>query len=417
MPLKRPASFFLLGILLSSSGMGCAAIDALVSSPRHGQQASPPAERLTAIARVFENQGNLAKAESMYRMAIRQDPSNDFARERVDYIASLGNNRTFRARPVQEAIAVADSIEVRTRTSEVSRPNAATLAADAKQRLTTGSGPLRTTQPEPTALASAGTATIRVAPIPPVTPAVTRVSASVPHGQPATVTQPLATAPAGTAHYSIQPDSAPAATSTLSAPPESVSLDEISEWMDSPAHYSAELMTALQRGEDAGVQALAAALLADCPAENEQVNDVLKAACDSSDSLVRATARDSLIRRGSIDRAGIRDLMTLLTDNDAEIRSQAAASLRNCVGSRWTADCVSGLGELLRDLNPSVRAMAAATLGDFTEGGDSIGEARQLLLDARASEGNENVLTAIETSLQRGGSHAASPSGGLRPVW
>ena len=424
MPLKRPAFCFLLGLLLSASGTGCAVMEALVTTPGSGQNASPPAERLTAIARVFENQGDLTQAESMYRMAIRQDPGNQFARERVEYIASLGNTRSFGAQPVQDAIAVADSIEVR-RAQPQQRPNAAALAASAKERLTSDGGPLQTQAP-------AGFATVSVAAPSPVThhvqprpvaetpiavsPSVTRVSASLPYGESAMVTQPVATMETNTLR-----DSAPAARVTLSGQPVSVTLDEVAEWMDSPADYTSELVRAVEAGEDAGVQALAAALLADCPTNDRQVDQALQAACSSSDSLVRATARDSLIRRGSLDLAGVQDLMSLLSDNDAEIRSQAAASLRNCVGTKWSSHCVSGLGELLQDLNPSVRAMAAATLGDFIEAADTAQEARRLLQDIRQSEDDENVLNAIDTSLDRSeiaGSVSGGESGGqpLPPV-
>lgn len=91
--LVRPASYFFLGTLLCISGIGCAAMDAVVSHRKATQSASPSAERLTAIARVFERQGHLDKADATYRMALRKDSTNKFARDRISYIAGLGKSK------------------------------------------------------------------------------------------------------------------------------------------------------------------------------------------------------------------------------------------------------------------------------------------------------------------------------------
>ncbi|MCA9049753.1 MAG: tetratricopeptide repeat protein, partial [Planctomycetaceae bacterium] len=97
---------------LSLTAPGCAVMDALVSSPAgHGAADNSP-ERLTAIGRVFENQGRLAHAESMYRRALKSDPKNTVARERMEFIASLRNERHYNSssESTERAVAMADSV-------------------------------------------------------------------------------------------------------------------------------------------------------------------------------------------------------------------------------------------------------------------------------------------------------------------
>ncbi|MCP4513243.1 MAG: hypothetical protein GY826_43360, partial [Fuerstiella sp.] len=65
---KRSVQVFLLGSGLSMFGVGCAVVDAVVSSPpgnNAAKSASP--QRLAAIGRMFENQGRLGHAQVMYR--------------------------------------------------------------------------------------------------------------------------------------------------------------------------------------------------------------------------------------------------------------------------------------------------------------------------------------------------------------
>ncbi|MFN9717295.1 MAG: hypothetical protein ACK58L_01290, partial [Planctomycetota bacterium] len=63
MKIRQPL-VLLLGGLLSSSSVGCATINAIVSEHRASAgEKNVSAERMMAIGRVFENQGRLDQAE------------------------------------------------------------------------------------------------------------------------------------------------------------------------------------------------------------------------------------------------------------------------------------------------------------------------------------------------------------------
>ena len=110
---KRLVHAFLLGTGMSVVGVGCAAVDALVSSPAGRCASSSSPERLIAVGRVFENQGRMSQAQAMYRQALKSDPGNSIARERMEFIASISSGRTFSPSELRskEAIAVADSLQ------------------------------------------------------------------------------------------------------------------------------------------------------------------------------------------------------------------------------------------------------------------------------------------------------------------
>ena len=187
--------------------------------------------------------------------------------------------------------------------------------------------------------------------------------------------------------------------------PESVSLDQVADWMANPVENRDNLVRGLEHGEDTGVKALAATMLAECPVADEEVNAALIAAFNNDSELLRLAAGDALIQRGAITDYCVDELIALLASPDAEIRIQAAASLRNCASSEWSARCVHGLAQMLDQSNADVVVVAAATLGDF--GADAqayVTELEKLAAgeEARIVEASANALKRINSSLNQG---------------
>ncbi|MEZ6121841.1 MAG: tetratricopeptide repeat protein [Planctomycetaceae bacterium] len=422
---KRFAHAFLLGSGVSLASVGCSAVDALVSSPAgySAQQGSP--ERLVAIGRVFENQGRLAQAEELYRKSLKQDPNNALARERLAAIESGRLPRRFDGtlKETQSALALADGLNSgrRLQKSQIERA-AETTASDAAATLK---------HEHDAVLASLTPATARAQ--------KTSVSSSetqVSHTAAGSAAEEVVAQAAVLIDSFAQPNAdgheqqdddwsisvvplevpetrlsfAPARSETAEVPEafaseggwkassRVVTLEEVLEWSDVPGDHVDELTLALTNGADDGVKSLAAALLAEAPTENQDIDACLLAACDGGSSLLRVTARDTLIQRGQMTEETVCDLLTLLTDSNADIQGQAAAALRYFVDTEWSERCVSGLGTLLTSDDPGVVAIAAATLGDF---GHAAVSERSRLMQLVGSEENDLVLEAASLALLR----------------
>ena len=148
--------------------------------------------------------------------------------------------------------------------------------------------------------------------------------------------------------------------------------------------------------------------------DDVKINQALQNATVAGADLLKVTALEALIQRGAITNEGINLLLTILADGDADIRSQAASSLRNCADSEWTQQCVQGLSELLSDQDSSVVAMAASTLGDF---GSHAATVRVDLQRLAVEQTDPHVLEAVSVALQRIlNSHPRESAVALPPV-
>ena len=193
-----------------------------------------------------------------------------------------------------------------------------------------------------------------------------------------------------------------------------VSVEQMAIWIELPENYSDEFFTALQYGENDGVKALAAMMLTEVSPDDVKINQALQNATVAGADLLKVTALEALIQRGAITNEGINLLLTILADGDADIRSQAASSLRNCADSEWTQQCVQGLSELLSDQDSSVVAMAASTLGDF---GSHAATVRVDLQRLAVEQTDPHVLEAVSVALQRIlNSHPRESAVALPPV-
>ena len=85
----RQPLVLLLGSVMSASSIGCSAVTAIISDSRPVNRANrSDADRLTAIGRVFENQGRYDQAEVMYRKALRNRPQDFQIRNQLQQIAA-----------------------------------------------------------------------------------------------------------------------------------------------------------------------------------------------------------------------------------------------------------------------------------------------------------------------------------------
>lgn len=433
---KRLAHAFLLGTGFCVFGAGCSTINALVSSEAGSGAGRNSPERIAAIGRVFENQGRYAQAQAMYRRTLKSQPGNQFARERLQYLASrtAGQGANDVQQRTSTAVAVADSVRTR-RPSSQSQP---ARPKDAAVR--------RRPEPDTESIPQLNSATVADLASDIVDKATTLDQAvqsadavvdavegsqllveTTSEGSDSDVAVPLLSAVADFPAKKEADDSAsdegieivartgdrpkqsrnielvdltvesgdskaaelesavtedlddrdvvtPVAFSAIESGSDSsgwktterqVTLNEVILWLETPSEFEKELLTALRHGKDAGVKSLAASALADC--NGESVNDELRAASQNGADLVKVTALESLTSRGQLQRDDVTTLLSLISGDDTDVRTQAAGCLRYLATSEWCAECVEGLTGLLKDKDPAVVAMAATTLGDFGE--------------------------------------------------
>lgn len=468
---KRFAHAFLLGTGVCVLSAGCAAFNALVSSPAGSGADSNSPERLAAIGRVFENQGRYAQAQTMYRRTLKMQPNNSFVQQRLEYLASRTKSRKFNgaAQQTTEAVAAADRIQTRREPAQQPLPNRgqgvaknqfATMAAaastapqsvvtppvktvSAAKPVTETLNEVTLTETETPVIEKADDLVFADAPGPepqadesteaaePLLPAVDELEAvneestavfaeieaellrtadsresvaqesdpeetvsapELPVADVAEETDDFGQADFGVEFAALTDDTdseqatlefAPGRknedakseltqvafdgssddTSGWKATERQVTLAEVLSWLEQPADFETELISALRHGEDDGVKALAASALAECTAET--IEDELRSASSDESPLVRATVVESLMSRGCLQEQDVDTLLELMSSPDADIRAQAAGCLRFLAGGEWEKQCVAGLAGLLQDADAAVIAMAASTLGDF----------------------------------------------------
>lgn len=471
---KRTAQAFLLGAGLSIVGTGCSAVDALVSSPAGRGASSTSPERLVAIARVFESQGHLQRANVMYRQALKADPGNEFVKERMQFIAGVNSGRSFTpsakttsavasttpakpaTKPARERENTFEPAQIAPAPPEqetviaATEPNPFELSGDELTAALDNSSVMATLQPVESRIEPSPEIAIvstDSAPTPPADevaePLIQPTSSESDSSEQLSVVDvgwDLAAAdepadeiqivPAGTTETAAVVETAAVteatetAVSTISfaeedntaghiefasewraTRPETVSLDQVADWMANPVENRDNLVRGLEHGEDTGVKALAATMLAECPVADEEINAALIAAFSNDSELLRLAAGDALIQRGAITDYCVDELIALLASSEAEIRIQAAASLRNCASSEWSARCVHGLAQMLDQSNADVVVVAAATLGDFGSDAQAyVADLEKLAAgeDARIVEASANALKRINSSLNQG---------------
>lgn len=449
MRLKKSAYALLLGGGLSVLNIGCAAVDALVSSPAGYSAGSSSPQRVAAIGRVFENQGRYAQARSMYRQALRSDPSNSIASDRLEYLASA-QPATNRNTAMAEAIAVADTVAPRKglKTLKLPRP----LATDAADRpsdqnessiqmvrafdslgrvesasLTVGGEIEEASADQSVTLTKVGDIELDAAGSDQSSldsaGLVSFVSKKDEEEHWAdSVSEEIAVVSRQEAFESstlsdfVQVDEGKnrstefADTEALSEelrggnvgfwrPARTrTSLDEVLQWSEAPGQNSEELISAIEQGEDEGVRALSVALLGEITRPDAATITALKQAAITGVPLVKAAALDALVIQGESDSESLDGLLSLLAGDEPKIRTQAAATLLRMANTEWCDDAIDGLHRLLDDTNDQVVAVAATSLSEF---GVAAVPCRDRLTEIAATTSSDMVLEATSMALSR----------------
>ena len=384
----------LLGGLLSASGIGCSAITAVVSDSRpaahHGRDS---AGQMTAIARVFENQGRYSQAEMMYRKALKHKPNDPTIRTQLAQLAERQKGKSFEADPVKNAIAAADRATSAPSTGPNSAakaqspsPGPASVAASPKmtgELPSTGSAISRPAPKVPATIVSSTvhqSATVNAehlsvaAAAPnrnaPVKSASEHNSTSVAQQIDSGLISPISTA-AGLMHPAAgQVTTVSAVTESRTAELNSqiVTVEDILSVVDSPADHSDLLLRGLRYGDSLEAQCLAATLMGDCRPDDQAIRKSLETASHSAkDAYLRLAICDSRIQRNEHDASTAACLVSLVENGPLDIRIQACSALRHFSSTESQSLCVKTLETSLESDSPDLRAAAAVTLGDFEQ--------------------------------------------------
>ncbi len=477
MRLRKSTCALLLGGGLSVFNIGCAAVDAIVSSPAGHAARNGSPQRIAAIGRVFENQGRYAQARSMYRQALKNDPNNSVARDRLEYLATIqpaANRRT----ATEEAIAIADTLappKVQRSTASpqpfvvdsVNHNRASNQSAIQMVRAFESPSKVEAaslSEDRPFGKASSSHSmvadnTLEFAEHPEVVevqeteavqfvetdglPELTGLESSshlaahapetVEEGHWAdSVGEQIPIVSRQDALESVEPVEATATVETVEfavlqtektqeqsiefddtelvswdkvdnvgfwrPTRASVSLSDVLQWGEAPEQHSQQLITAINLGKDAGVQALSVALLGEIDMPDADTITALRQAANTSAPLVKAAALDALVIQGKNDSESLDGLVSLLAGDDPKIRTQAAATLRRMADTEWRDDAINSLHRLLDDENDEVVAVAATSLSDF---GAAAVPCRERLIQIAATTSNEMVLEATSVALSR----------------
>ena len=358
----------LLGGLLSASGIGCSAINAVVSEyrPAHRESRGGSADRIVAIGRVFENQGHYDKAEVMYRRALKQNPNDPAIRSQLQQLADRRNGRQFNADPVTKAIARADT---------VSTPGRTKLRSSIPENVSEAtSEPAAATKARFVAATASGDEGPQVE-----LAAVSSESPTIGHAD----------------SFGESPGTTVAVPDTPMT--DAVTAVEILAVIDESADHPDLLIRGLQFGDSPETRCIAATLLGDCAAEHVEVRDALAEAAGSThDDRLRLAIAASRIQRGEADDSTARSLIALLASDVDDTRIQAAAELRHFGGTETHDECVLALRQMLTTDTECVRAIAAVTLGDFPHiDAETSRQLRQLATEDESREVRDAASAAV----------------------
>lgn len=370
----------LLGSVLSASSLGCSAITAVVSDSRPAKRESRgEADRIVAIARVFENQGRYDKAEVMYRRAQRINPQDPSIKNQLQQLADRKKEKQFSPSGTTMAIATADVVSPPkpAATSLASRPVASTsgtasLDVQPSELIKTQSPgdqelPAVNTKPGPDQSA------VSIAAFTPdVDPAFQLISGSKQERSKEVVVAETAA---------------------------SITANQVMVALENPNAHIELLMNALRNSADNEAQTLAATLLGDCDPTNTKVRDALSQQHQQQCSPeLRLALCDSQVVRGEASLETAKCLTGLCSQADTETQIQSAALLRNFAGTEYESICTKALFELLSSKTPAVQATAAATFGDFN---NLDSKYLQRLQELAGPVSNANVREAAESALAR----------------
>lgn len=374
----------LLGGLLSASGIGCSAINAVVGDSRPAaRQGRDTAGQLAAIARVFENQGRYSQAEVMYRKALEQKPNDAAIKNQLHKIAELKKGKSFVAAPVTAVVAQADGA---TPAGSPGSAKSAVAPADSRKQALVGSG---TSVAKASGLISHSAATVVGSPWDSASSDV-RQDDALEASSPINSTQSAAghqrvadsvefeielmspvTTAAGVVNSNAGHVENVSAETICQSPvlnTQTVTVEEILAVVETAADNSDLLLRALRYGDSLEAQCLAATLMGDCNTDNFAIKTALETVSHSAkDAYLRLAICDSRIQRNEHDASTAACLISLMENGPMDIRVQACSGLRHFAGSESQLACLKALESSLESDSPDLRAAAAVTLGDFEQ--------------------------------------------------
>jgi tetratricopeptide (TPR) repeat protein len=368
----------LLGSVLSASGVGCSAISAIVtdSRPAHRENRKDT-DRIAAIGRVFENQGRYDNAEAMYRRALRNRPQDSELNTQLQQLADRRKEQSFGPSGTANAIAVADIVSPPKTNIRPGRGAAQTVEKPALQP----SLPIEANE------------TVRdefeTRPQLPDSPSemATEMRSSVSNAAHSSGSvQHIALASGATDGWRKSQNQV-------------VTSEDVMAALECPDQHVDLLLNALVSADSHETKTLAATLLGDCDPGNLKVREALVEQLRSqSTPEVLIAVCDSQIERNETNGETVSILLCLCSGRDCDAQIQAASQLRNFAGTESETQCTAVLSALLGHAEPTVRATAALTLGDFTSLNSSTIARLQELVNKDASP---NVREAAESALSR----------------
>jgi len=371
----------LLGGMLAASSLGCSAASALMGDYEPASSAKQAsADRMVAIAQVFEQQGKLDKAESMYRGALKKNPQNAMVRQQLAEVQTKRRNGTSgtvvvhtvpptrRMTPVAAGSATASGMVV------LPAAGAAVAAPVTPAPAAKVSVPVTSATPAPAPATTAAPVVVSPAAVPVQKPA----SVAVPAVSTATPAAPIVEAPAAAVPASTGQTPVPVRNvSTAEAVPAksaavavagATTLDALLQAADKPEDNTELLIQAVQQGESSEAKCLAMTLLGECSSENAGIREAIeKTVSDASTPTdVLLAAVDSQVQRGELTAASAERLIGVVKAGQTGDQVQAITMLRYFTAMDGRESCLSALETCLTSTDSEVRAAAALALGDFT---------------------------------------------------
>lgn len=373
MRFRRPV-VLLLGGMLAASSLGCSAASALMGDYEPASSAKQAsADRMVAIAQVFEQQGKLDKAESMYRGALKKNPQNAMVRQQLAEVQTKRRNGTSgtvvvhtvpptrRMTPVAAGSATASGMVV------LPAAGAAVAAPVTPAPAAKVSVPVTSATPAPAT--TAAPVVVSPAAVPVQKPA----SVAVPAVSTATPAAPAAAVPASTGQTpvpvrNVSTAEAIPAKSAAVAVAGATTLDALLQAADKPEDNTELLIQAVQQGESSEAKCLAMTLLGECSSENAGIREAIeKTVADASTPTdVLLAAVDSQVQRGELTAASAERLIGVVKAGQTGDQVQAITMLRYFTAMDGRESCLSALETCLTSTDSEVRAAAALALGDFT---------------------------------------------------
>jgi len=364
----------LLGGMLAASSLGCSAASALMGDYEPASSAKQAsADRMVAIAQVFEQQGKLDKAESMYRGALKKNPQNAMVRQQLAEVQTKRRNGTSgtvvvhtvpptrRMTPVAAGSATASGMVV------LPAAGAAVAAPVTPAPAAKVSVPVTSATPAPAT--TAAPVVVSPAAVPVQKPA----SVAVPAVSTATPAAPAAAVPASTGQTpvpvrNVSTAEAIPAKSAAVAVAGATTLDALLQAADKPEDNTELLIQAVQQGESSEAKCLAMTLLGECSSENAGIREAIeKTVADASTPTdVLLAAVDSQVQRGELTAASAERLIGVVKAGQTGDQVQAITMLRYFTAMDGRESCLSALETCLTSTDSEVRAAAALALGDFT---------------------------------------------------